>query len=96
MEQRNIYLEMDGLYWQSETHEWFHDKACTQYARQDNGLYKDALPNIFCFVLRNKKTGEYERVVMDSTKNEIIYATKRLEDLNFFIDKMKIQKRFEI
>jgi hypothetical protein len=24
--ERNQYLESDGLYWQSESHEWFNDK----------------------------------------------------------------------
>jgi hypothetical protein len=27
MENRNEFLEMDGLFWESETHEWFHDKT---------------------------------------------------------------------
>lgn len=96
MERRNEFLEMDGIFWQSETHEWFHDKTSTQYARTDNGLNKDALPNIFCFVVRNKETGEYDRVAMDSKTNEIIYSTKGLEDLAFFIDKLKVLKRYEI
>jgi hypothetical protein len=92
--ERNQYLEMDGLYFESETHEWFHDKSTTNYARTDNGLHKDALKNIYCFVVRDKETGEYDRVVMDSKTNEPIYDTKSLEDLGFFIDKMKVQKRF--
>ena len=96
MENRNQYLEMGGLYWKSETHEWFHDKTSTQYAQTDNGLNKDALPNIHCFVVREKVTGEYNRVAMDSKTNEVIYDTKVLEDLGFFIDKLKIAKRFDI
>ena len=96
MEDRNQYLEMDGLYWESETHEWFHDKTSTQYAQTDNGLNKDALPNIHCFVIREKNTGEYNRVAMDSKTNEVIYDTKVLEDMGFFIDKLKIAKRFKI
>jgi hypothetical protein len=96
MEDRNQYLEMDGLYWESETHEWFHDKTSTQYAQTDNGLNKDALPNIHCFVVREKSTGEYDRVAMDGKSNQIIYSTKVLEDMGFFIDKLKIAKRFDI
>jgi isocitrate/isopropylmalate dehydrogenase len=96
MEERNKYLEMDGLYWESETHEWFHDKINTQYARTDNGLHKDALPNIYCFVVREKTTGEYDRVAMDSKTNEVIYSTKVLEDMGFFIDRLKIAKRFNV
>ena len=45
--ERNQYLESDGLYWQSESHEWFNDKTSTNYARTDNGLNKDALKNIY-------------------------------------------------
>jgi hypothetical protein len=94
--ERNEFLEMDGLYWTSETHEWFHDKSSTQYAQSDNGLNKDALKNIYCFITRNMETGEYDRVMMDSNTNEIIYDTKVLEQLVFEIDKMKIAKRFNI
>ena len=96
MVERNEFIEMDGLYWESETHEWFHDKTSTNYAQTDNGLYKDALPNIHCFVTRNKKTGEYDRVMMDSKTNEIIYDTKVLEEMAAEIDKMKIMKRFKM
>ena len=95
MDERNEYLESDGLYWESETHEWFHDKSSTTYARTDNGLSKDALPNIVCFVTRQKDNGKYDRVIMDSTTNEIIFDSKSLEDIAFQIDKLKIIKRFE-
>jgi hypothetical protein len=93
---RNEFLEIDGLYWESDTHEWFHDKICTQYAQRDSGLNKDALPNIYCFVLRNKETGEYDRVMMDSNTNEIIFDTKELEAMSFEIDKLKVAKRFNL
>jgi hypothetical protein len=96
MTERNQYLEMDGLYFESETHEWFHDKTSTNYARTDNGLNKDALKNIYCFVTRNKETGEYDRVMMDSKTNEVIFDTKELEVMAFEIDKMKVAKRFKI
>lgn len=95
MEKRNKYLEMDGLYWESETHEWFHDKTSTDYARS-GGIYDDALPHIICFVTRNKQTGEYDRVMMDSTANKILYDTKVLEDLGAAIDRLKVAKRFKI
>ena len=94
--ERNQYLELDGLYWQSESHEWFHDKTSTNYARTDNGLNKDALKNIYCFVTRSKETGEYDRVMMDSKTNEVIFYTKSLEEMAFEIDKMKVAKRFKI
>ncbi len=96
MEDRNQYLEVDGLFFESDTHEWFKDKSSTHYAQSDNGLNKDALPHIYCFILRDKTTGRYERVVMDSTSNEVIYASTSLEDIGAFVDKMKIAKRFDI
>jgi hypothetical protein len=96
MESRNEFLEMDGLYWESETHEWFHDKTSTQYAQSDNGLHKDALKNIYCFVVRDKATGEYDRVMMDSKTNEVIFSTKELEAIGFEIDKLKVMKRFDM
>ena len=71
MKERNEFLEMDGLFWQSDTHEWFHDKIATNYAQRDYGLHKDALPNLVCFVTRNKETGEYDRVIMDKETNEM-------------------------
>ena len=96
MESRNHFLETDGLYYESETHEWFHDKSSTRYAQTDNGLNKDALKNIYCFVVRDKATGEYNRVMMDSNSNQVIYDTKSLEVLAYEIDKMKVMKRFDI
>ena len=95
-DKRNEFLEIDGLYFESETHEWFHDKISTQYAQSDNGLNKDALKNIFCFITRNKETGEYDRVMMDSKTNEVIFDTKELEVMGFEIDRLKVMKRFKI
>jgi len=100
MENRNEFLEMDGLFWESETHEWFHDKISTQHARKNSVLWgsgeqKDAL-NVMCFVVRNKETGEYDRVMMDKEKNEVIFETKSLEDMGYEIDRMKVQKRFGV
>ena len=97
--ERNQFLEMDGLFWESETHEWFNDKISTQHAGKKSVLWGageqgDSL-DVVCFVVRNKETGEYDRVVMDSETNEIIYETKSLEDLGYFIDKLKVKKRFE-
>lgn len=94
MEERNQYVEMDGKFFESDTHEWFKDNSSTTYAQTDNGLNHDALSHINAFVLRNKVTGEYDRVVMDSTTNQIIYGSKSLEEIAFFIDTLKIQKRF--
>lgn len=100
MIERNEFIEMDGLYWESETHEWFHDKISTEYARKKSVLWgsgeQDDALNVLCLVTRNKKTGEYDRVMMDSEINEIIYDTKVLEEMAAEIDKMKIMKRFKM
>jgi uncharacterized Zn finger protein len=97
--ERNQFLEMDGLFWESDTHQWFNDKISTQHAQKNsvlwgNGEQKDAL-RMVCFVVRDKSTGEYNRVVVDVNTNEVIYETKKMEDLGYFIDKLKVQKRFE-
>lgn len=98
MQERNQFLESDGLYWESETHEWFHDKNSTNYARKKSILWvsgeQDDALNVICFVVRNKETGEYDRVIMDCETEEIIYDTKSLEDLAYHTDRMKVAKRF--
>ena len=97
--ERNEFLEMDGLYWESETHEWFHDKISTQYARKKSILWgsgeqNDAL-NVICFVVRDKESGEYDRVMMDKDSEEVIFDTKSLETMGYEIDRRKVIKRFE-
>lgn len=96
--ERNEFLESDGLYWESDTHEWFHDKISTQHGRKNSiswssGEQNDSL-DIACFVVRNKETGEYDRVMVDSKTSQPIYDTKSLEDMAYKIDKMKVLKRF--
>ena len=97
--ERNEFLESDGLYYESDTHEWFHDKISTQYARKKSVLWgsgeQDDALNVVCFVVRNKQTGEYDRVMMDVASNEVVYSTKSLEDMGYKIDTLKIQKRFD-
>ena len=96
--ERNEFLESDGLFWESETHEWFHDKISTNYARKKSVLWgsgeQDDALDVACFVVRNKETGEYDRVMIDRPTNEIIYTTKVLEDLGYQIDRLKVLKRF--
>ena len=98
MNERNEFLEADGLYWESESHEWFHDKISTRYARKKSVLWgsgeQDDSLDVICFVTREKSTGEYDRVMMDIKTNEIVYATKSLEDLGYHIDRLKVIKRF--
>jgi len=100
MSERNEFLEMDGLYWESETHEWFHDKTSTQYARKKSilrgsGEQNDAL-NVVCFVVRDKESGEYDRLMLDKDKEEVIFDTKSLEAMGYEIDRMKVIKRFNV
>ena len=97
MIERNEFLEMDGLFWESESHEWFHDKISTQHARKNSVLWgsgeqSDNL-DVMCFVIRNKETGEYDRVILDKEKNEVIFETKSLEEMGYEIEKMKVIKR---
>lgn len=92
--ERNIYLEMDGLAHRSDTHEWFFDKLGTSHAQnEDKNFIK--LPNLECYVVRDIKTGEYDRIILDKKKQQIVYDTKSLEDLRFYIDKLKIAKHFK-
>jgi len=100
MSERNEFLEMEGLYWESETHEWFHDKTSTQYARKKSILWgsgeqSDAL-NVVCFVVRDKESGEYDRLMLDKDKEEVIFDTKSLEAMSYEIDRMKVLKRFKV
>lgn len=96
--ERNEFLERDGLFFESETHEWFHDKISTSYARKKSVLWgsgeQDDALDVACFVVRNKETGEYDMVMMDHKKEEIIFETKSLEELGYHIDKLKTLKRF--
>jgi len=99
MQERNQFIESDGLFFESETHEWFHDKTSTQFAHKNSVLWGtgevlDGLPHLVCFVTRRKEDGEYDRVVMDKNTNQIVYDTKSLEELGFYIDKLKVAKRF--
>ena len=95
MKERNKFLEIDGLFWESETHEWFYDKTSTNYAttKNVNGI---SLPNIMCFVVRKKETGEYDRVIMDSETNEIIFSSGNLEEIGAHIDMLKVAKAFGV
>lgn len=100
MQERNEFIEIDGLFWESETHEWFNDKISTDYARKKSVLWgggeQDDALDVKCFIVRNKQTGEYDRVMMDVKTNQIIYDTKSLEELGSEIDKMKALKRFGV
>mgnify|MGYP001157885630 CR=1 FL=1 len=87
--ERNFLLESDGLYWESETHEWFYDKGSTFYAHKHEDL-----KTIFCFITRNKETGDYDHVIMNSKNNQIVYDSKSVEAIGAFIDMMAMSKKF--
>ena len=92
--ERNRFLESDGLYWESPTHEWFNDKVSTRYAQNESVRENDSLP-MMCFVVRDKESGEYNRLMLNKETNEIEYETKSLEDMGYHIDKLKVIKRFK-
>jgi hypothetical protein len=87
-------LEKDGLFWESETHEWYKDMYNTRVAQMEN-LGGISLPDIAAFVIKNKSTGEYDRILFDQNHGEIIFDTKKLEVLGGRIDMMKIAKQFQ-
>lgn len=84
---------MDGLYFESDTHEWFKDITTTKYAqmKDKNGV---GLANIRCFILRNKDTGDYDRVIMDAKTNAILFRSKQIETIGARIDILKNSKHF--
>ena len=92
--ERNEFIEIDGMFWESDTHEWFRDKSSTHYAQKKdvNGI---SLPNIVAVVIRNKKTGDYDRALMDIKTNDIIYESKQLEEIGVHIDILKVLKQTE-
>lgn len=97
--ERNIFLEADGLFWESERHEWFRDKNSTRYARKNSVLWgvgevQDKL-NVACFVVRDKQSGKYVRVIVNTDTNEIIYETTSLGMLSNEIDRLKLIKRLK-
>jgi|LakMenEpi03Aug12_release.lakeMendotaPanAssembly.Ray.scaffolds.fasta_scaffold259183_2 hypothetical protein len=99
--ERNKLEEMDGLFWESETHEWFRDRLNTQKLHKNSvgggGVsLDDELPNMFCFNVRDKKTGIYERVVIDGVTQEVVLVAEGYMKMAFEIDKWKISRRFDL
>lgn len=93
--ERNEFLEMDGLAGATDTHEWFHDKISTGHAQREDSKGV-ALKNLVCYVVRNIKTGEYDRVIIDMDTNQPIFDSKSIEEIGFHIDKLKVMKQFNI
>lgn len=92
--ERNELLEQDGLYWQSDTHEWYKDKSTTLWAQREDS-HGTKLPEIYGFIVRDKTTGEYNRVLMDNSIGELIYESKNLEAVGVHIDMLKASKRYK-
>lgn len=100
VKERNIYIEQEGsLFHESETHEWFIDEISTRYARKNSisprGEDNNDGIDVVCFIVRDKSTGDYERVIVDRETNEPIYSTLCLEQMAFQIDKLKLFKRLK-
>ena len=100
VKERNIYIEQeDSLFYESETHEWFIDEISTRYARKNSisprGEDNNDGLDVVCFIVRDKSTGDYERVIIDKGTNDVIYSTLSLEQMGFQIDKLKLFKRFK-
>lgn len=95
---RNQFAEMDGLFHESDTHEWYHDHISTQYARKSSldsyGQCKNDNLDVVCFIVRTKETGEYNRVVVDVESNKPIFDSQNAEEVHFFLSKMKLKKAF--
>jgi hypothetical protein len=87
MKDRNPFLEADGLHWESDTHEWFNDKTSTKHAHKQSatGTKNDSLKNIHCFVVRDKSTGQYYRVVLDSKRIKLYMKPSHLKILDFLL-----------
>jgi hypothetical protein len=90
MKERNRFLEADGLFWESDTHEWFHDKSITNHCRREN--MQGVKLNWAAFIVREKSSGEYSRVLMDVETNKVIREDKSLEAQGAFIDITKARR----
>ena len=91
--ERNKFLEMGGLAHKTDTHEWYNDTIGTIQAQRDDRNFVRLL-HITCYVVRNIKTGEYDRVVVDNKKRQIIFDTKSAEQLHYFIAKLKLTQGY--
>lgn len=87
MEQRNKFLEMDGLAAETDTHEWFHDKLITDILHEDN-----TFPHLYGMIVRNKSNAQYSRVILDNEKSEIIYENPSFEAMATHCEMMKLVK----
>jgi hypothetical protein len=93
MMERNEYLESDGLVFETDVCEWFADKTSSGYANRAN-VHGISLPQHKCYVTRHKNTGEYNRVIIDHSTQEVIFESKNLEEIGVHIDILKLKKLY--
>jgi len=94
MEERNKYLEQGGLVLDNDEFEWFLDKTTTQYAHQEN-VNGISLKNLTAYVVRDKNSGGYSRVLVDNESRQAIHETSSLEGMGAYIDGLKACKWFD-
>jgi len=72
---------------------WYIDELVTQYCLKENisGVFLD---NVLAYVVV-LPDGNTDRVLVDVNKQEVIYATKNLEEIGVEIDKLKLLKSYE-
>ena len=72
---------------------WYIDELVTQYCLKENisGVFLD---NVLAYVVV-LPDGNTDRVLVDANKQEVIYATKNLEEIGVEIDKLKLLKSYE-
>ena len=87
------FLSNESPVFISETHEWYLDKDLTQWAHREdrNG---STLPQIFAYRTKFHQTHEQDYVLVNQAKNQVVYASKRYEDVCCHIDILKLQKQF--
>ena len=72
-------------YFVSESHEWDEDKSLTEYA--------EALGvPIRVFFVKNKKTAEYRRAILDNLTNRVLFDTHLFKGIIEEINRMADQK----
>ena len=72
---------------------WYIDELVTQYCLKENisGVFLD---NVLAYVVV-LPDGNTDRVLVDANNQEVIYATKNLEEIGVEIDKLKLLKSYE-
>lgn len=72
---------------------WYIDESVTHYCLKENisGVFLD---NVLAYVVV-LPDGNTDRVLVDVNKQEVIYATKNLEEIGVEIDRLKLLKSYE-